>query len=300
MKFVAVTSCPTGIAHTYMAAENLEQTGKDQGHDVQVETQGSAGTIPLSDEVIAAADGVIFAADLEVKGKERFAGKPFVDVGVKAAVHKPLDVMAAAVAAVENAPKAGTPAAAAAAAAGPKASSGPATRKVGVGTRVRQWLMTGVSYMIPFVAAGGILIALGLLVRRRGGRLQALRLGQTTWRNMGGRPVRRYRRQPAGGFTNGQNFDTAAGSTPASPGSCSSSARSPSSCWCRSCPAIIAFAIADRPGSGARHRRRPAGGSTRCRIPRRSGLRLRCRRRRLLPDPAQGAEGCPRQSCPWW
>src|SRR4029077_10102066 len=67
-----------------------------------------------------------------------------------------------AVAAVENAPKAGTPAAAAAAAA-PKASSGPATRNVGVGTRVRQWLMTGVSYMIPFVAAGGILIALGFL-----------------------------------------------------------------------------------------------------------------------------------------
>jgi fructose PTS system EIIBC or EIIC component len=163
MKFVAVTSCPTGIAHTYMAAENLEQTGKDQGHDVQVETQGSAGTIPLSDEVIAAADGVIFAADLEVKGKERFAGKPFVDVGVKAAVHKPLDVMAAAVAAVENAPKAGTPAAAAAASAAPAKSSGPSVRKVGAGTRARQWLMGGVSYMIPFVAAGGLLIALGFL-----------------------------------------------------------------------------------------------------------------------------------------
>jgi PTS system fructose-specific IIC component len=163
MKFVAVTSCPTGIAHTYMAAENLEQTGKDQGHDVQVETQGSAGTIPLSDEVIAAADGVIFAADLEVKGKERFAGKPFVDVGVKAAVHKPLDVMAAAVAAVENAPKAGTPAAAAAAAAAPSKSSGPSVRKVGAGTKARQWLMGGVSYMIPFVAAGGLLIALGFL-----------------------------------------------------------------------------------------------------------------------------------------
>ena len=87
MKFVAVTSCPTGIAHTYMAAENLEQTGKDLGHDVQVETQGSAGTVPLSDDVIAAADGVIYAADLEVKGKDRFAGKPFVDVGVKKAVH---------------------------------------------------------------------------------------------------------------------------------------------------------------------------------------------------------------------
>ena len=108
MKFVAVTSCPTGIAHTYMAAENLEQTGKDLGHEVQVETQGSAGTVPLSDDIIAAADGVIYAADLEVKGKGRFAGKPFVDVGVKKAVHDPKAVLAAAIAAVENAPKAGT------------------------------------------------------------------------------------------------------------------------------------------------------------------------------------------------
>ena len=113
MKFVAVTSCPTGIAHTYMAAENLEQSGKDAGHEVQVETQGSAGTIPLSDDVIAAADGVIYAADLEVKGKARFAGKPFVDVGVKKAVHDGPAVIAAAVAAVENAPKAGTAEAAA-------------------------------------------------------------------------------------------------------------------------------------------------------------------------------------------
>ncbi len=109
MKFVAVTSCPTGIAHTYMAAENLEQTGKDVGHDVQVETQGSAGTVPLSDDVIAAADGVIYAADLEVKGKARFAGKPFVDVGVKKAVHDPKAVLAAAVAAVENAPRPALP-----------------------------------------------------------------------------------------------------------------------------------------------------------------------------------------------
>jgi len=164
MKFVAVTSCPTGIAHTYMAAENLEQSGKDAGHEVQVETQGSAGTVPLSDDVIAAADGVIYAADLEVKGKARFAGKPFIDVGVKKAVHDGPGVIAAAVAAVENAPKAGTPEAAAMAAAKPAPSaSGGGTRNVGVGTKVRQWLMTGVSYMIPFVAAGGILIALGFL-----------------------------------------------------------------------------------------------------------------------------------------
>lgn len=163
MKFVAVTSCPTGIAHTYMAAENLEQAGKAAGHDVQVETQGSAGTVPLSDDAIAAADGVIYAADLEVKGKGRFAGKPFIDVGVKKAVHDGPGVLAAAVAAVENAPKGGVATQQVAGAASPAASTGGGTRKVGAGTKVRQWLMTGVSYMIPFVAAGGILIALGFL-----------------------------------------------------------------------------------------------------------------------------------------
>ncbi len=201
MKFVAVTSCPTGIAHTYMAAENLEQTGKDLGHEVQVETQGSAGTVPLSDDIIAAADGVIYAADLEVKGKDRFAGKPFVDVGVKKAVHDPKAVLEAAIAAVENAPKAGTPEAAAAAAAAP-APSKSAARDVGVGTRVRQWLMTGVSYMIPFVAAGGILIALGFLfggdevvTKLYGGTFEGV-----TYENVAGSlPL---------GFPDGQNFDT--------------------------------------------------------------------------------------------
>ena len=199
MKFVAVTSCPTGIAHTYMAAENLEQTGKDLGHDVQVETQGSAGTVPLSDDVIAAADGVIYAADLEVKGKGRFAGKPFVDVGVKKAVHDPNAVLAAAIAAVENAPKAGTAeaAAAATAAAAAPTGGGASTRKVGVGTKVRQWLMTGVSYMIPFVAAGGLLIALGFLF---GGQEVVYKLYGGTWEGVeyqdlaGGLPI---------GFSNG-------------------------------------------------------------------------------------------------
>lgn len=164
MKFVAVTSCPTGIAHTYMAAEALETTGKAGGHEVVVETQGSAGSTPLDPEVIAAADGVIFAADLEVKDRDRFAGKPFVDVGVKKAVHDPSGVLAQAVAAVESGPVA------APAAAGTPAASGgprPATKvdpNAGVGTRIRQWLMTGVSYMIPFVAAGGIMIALGFMI----------------------------------------------------------------------------------------------------------------------------------------
>lgn len=163
MKFVAVTSCPTGIAHTYMAAEALEQAGKAAGHDVQVETQGSAGTDALDPAVIAAADGVIFAADLEVKDKGRFAGKPTIDVGVKKAVHDATGVLAEAVAAVEAGVVTPTSSAAPAGAAG----GGLATkvdRNASVGTRIRQWLMTGISYMIPFVAAGGILIALAFMV----------------------------------------------------------------------------------------------------------------------------------------
>ncbi|GIG30019.1 PTS fructose transporter subunit IIC [Cellulomonas marina] len=158
MKFVAVSSCPTGIAHTYMAAEALEQAGRAAGHEVVVETQGSAGSTPLDPAVIAAADGVIYAADLEVRDKGRFAGKPTVDVGVKKAVHDAPGVLAQAVASVEAARASGVPAAAAAAVAAAPA------RKVGTGTRIRQYLMTGVSYMIPFVAAGGILIALGFML----------------------------------------------------------------------------------------------------------------------------------------
>ncbi len=162
MKFVAVSSCPTGIAHTYMAAEALEQAGKAAGHEVHVETQGAAGSVRLDPSLIAQADGVIYAADLEVQGKDRFAGKPLLDVGVKKAVHDAPGVIAQAVAAVEAARAAGT---AAPAATGPAATAPPAApRRPGVGTRIRQYLMTGVSYMIPFVAAGGILIAIGFLL----------------------------------------------------------------------------------------------------------------------------------------
>jgi len=156
MKFVAVSSCPTGIAHTYMAAEALEQAAAAAGHECVVETQGAAGSVPLDPALIAAADAVIYAADLEVQGKDRFAGKPIVDVGVKKAVHDAPGVIAQAVAAASAAPAASRSAAAPVAAA-------PA-RQVGAGTRIRQYLMTGVSYMIPFVAAGGILIALGFLM----------------------------------------------------------------------------------------------------------------------------------------
>lgn len=87
MKIVAVTSCITGIAHTYMAAEALEQAGKKLGHEVLVETQGSAGSNPLKQETIDSADAVIFAVDLEVKDRDRFAGKPYLQVGVAKAIN---------------------------------------------------------------------------------------------------------------------------------------------------------------------------------------------------------------------
>ncbi len=93
MKIVCVTSCITGIAHTYMAAEALEQAGKKLGHEVLVETQGSAGSNPFKQDVIDSADGVIFAVDLEVNGRDRFNGKPYVQVGVAKAINGSVDLI---------------------------------------------------------------------------------------------------------------------------------------------------------------------------------------------------------------
>ncbi len=164
MKFVGVTSCPTGIAHTYMAAEALEQAAKDAGHEISIETQGSGGFKKLDPQVIAAADGVIFANDVEVRDKARFAGKPTISTGVKRAINDAPAMIAEAVAAVEAGP---VPAGSAATAAAASASSGGMATKVEeghFGIRLRGYLMTGVSYMIPFVAGGGILIALSFML----------------------------------------------------------------------------------------------------------------------------------------
>ncbi|WP_221352218.1 PTS fructose transporter subunit IIABC [Streptomyces beigongshangae] len=158
-RIVAVTSCPTGIAHTYMAAESLENAGREAGDvEVVVETQGSAGFTRLDPAVIAAADGVIFAHDVPVREKERFAGKPTVDVGVKAGISKPADLIAE----VRGKAERGEVTSAARSGGTPVDRAGePAD---GYGTRLRKWLMTGVSYMVPFVAAGGLLIALGFAI----------------------------------------------------------------------------------------------------------------------------------------
>ncbi|MFF2061927.1 fructose-specific PTS transporter subunit EIIC [Streptomyces sp. NPDC058200] len=156
-RIVAVTSCPTGIAHTYMAAESLEQAGQVAGVEVVVEPQGSAGFNRLDPAVIAAADGVIFAHDVPVREKERFAGKPTVDVGVKAGINRAAELIAEVRGKAERGEITG--AAAGTGHASPVDNAGEPGE--GYGSKLRTWLMSGVSYMVPFVAAGGLLIALG-------------------------------------------------------------------------------------------------------------------------------------------
>ena len=155
---IAITACPTGIAHTYMAADALKLAAERAGTQLTVETQGSSGSTPLDPATIAAADAVIFATDVGVKDRQRFAGKPLIASGVKRAINDPDAMIAEAVAAAgnPNAPRVeGTFVA---------TTGGAAAGGLGWGTRLRQILLTGVSYMIPFVAAGGLLIALGFLL----------------------------------------------------------------------------------------------------------------------------------------
>ncbi|MGN7778902.1 PTS fructose transporter subunit IIABC [Mycolicibacterium sp. 22603] len=154
---VAITACPTGIAHTYMAADALKLAAERADVDLVVETQGSSGSTPLPAATIAAADAVIFATDVGVKDRGRFAGKPVIASGVKRAINEPDAMISEAVAASNN------PKAARVEGSGPADDATEGSSNVGWGTRTRQILLTGVSYMIPFVAAGGLLIALGFL-----------------------------------------------------------------------------------------------------------------------------------------
>lgn len=94
MKIVAVTACPTGIAHTYMAAEQLERTGEKLGHQVKVETQGAMGIEnALTAEDFLGAEAVILAADIPVMGRDRFKGIPILlEVPVQLAIKNPVGV----------------------------------------------------------------------------------------------------------------------------------------------------------------------------------------------------------------
>jgi fructose-specific phosphotransferase system IIB component len=96
MRIVAVTACPTGIAHTYMAAAQLEKAARKLGHTIKVETQGAMGIEnQLSTEDIAQADLVVFAAGIAVRERERFAGKRIVEIAVQDAIKDPERVLGA-------------------------------------------------------------------------------------------------------------------------------------------------------------------------------------------------------------
>ena len=152
-RVLAVTACPTGIAHTYMAAEALEKAGKAMGYPLKAETNGSAGAknVLTADE-IAACDGIIIAADKSVE-MSRFDGKPVLSVSVSDGINKPEELIekirSGAVAVYHHT------GAKVAVASGQKES---------FGRQIYKHLMNGVSHMLPFVVAGGIFIALAFLI----------------------------------------------------------------------------------------------------------------------------------------
>lgn len=150
LKLLAVTACPTGIAHTYMAAEKLAQAAVSRGIDMKVETQGSIGAENiLDDNDVTSADGIIIAADKDVD-LSRFAGKRVLTVGVAEGIRHPEQLIER----VQSAPvhmEGGSPTAA-------RATGG---KERGITYKA---LMNGVSYMIPFVVVGGLLIAVSLAI----------------------------------------------------------------------------------------------------------------------------------------
>lgn len=155
-KIVAVTSCPTGIAHTFMAAEGVQRGAEAQGHSVKVETQGSVGAEnALTAQDIQDADLVIIAADTKVD-LSRFAGKRVYETSTKAAINDGAAVVKSALAqAAVQGGKAGYQ---------EEIATAKAARSAGVGG-VYKHLLTGVSYMIPFVVSGGLIIAVAFAVR---------------------------------------------------------------------------------------------------------------------------------------
>lgn len=157
-RIVAITACPTGIAHTYMAADALTQTATERDDiSLTVETQGSSNNESVSQAAIDAADAVIFATDVGVRDRERFAGKPVIESGVKRAINEPGTMLDEAVAAAHN------PHAHKVSGTATRADAEEEGKSLGWGKRIQQAIMTGVSYMVPFVAAGGLLLALGFL-----------------------------------------------------------------------------------------------------------------------------------------
>ena len=154
-RIVAVTACPTGVAHTFMAAEALQHTAGQMGVDISVETQGSVGARNVLDAAtIAAADIVLLATDIEVD-LSRFAGKRVFRCGTSVALKQPKQTIERALAEAKVQDGGG---ANSSAAAGAGAASGSGEKR-----GVYKHLLTGVSFMLPMVVAGGLLIALSFI-----------------------------------------------------------------------------------------------------------------------------------------
>ncbi|MUV36866.1 PTS system fructose-specific EIIBBC component [Lentibacillus sp. JNUCC-1] len=150
-KILAVTACPVGIAHTYMAAENLQKAGEDLGVDIKVETQGSIGVEnALTDEDIRQADGIIIASDKDVS-KERFVGKKLLVVGVQDGIRRPEEL-------IQKVQTNEVPIYNA----GNDTIQAVKQKKKEKENPIYRHLMNGVSYMIPFIVVGGLLIAIAL------------------------------------------------------------------------------------------------------------------------------------------
>ena len=153
-RVLAVTACPTGIAHTYMAAEALEEKGKELGIPVKAETNGSSGAKNvLTKEEIAACDGIIIAADKNVE-MARFDGKPLIKVKVSDGIHKSQELIEKVV--NGEAPIYHHH--------GGADSASAEDDGEGIGHQIYKHLMNGVSHMLPFVIGGGILIAIAFLL----------------------------------------------------------------------------------------------------------------------------------------
>ena len=154
VSILAVTSCPTGIAHTYMAAEGLEKAARKAGCAIKIETRGSGGAKNvLSEEEIKEADCIIVAADAKVP-MERFNGKKVIECQVSDGINK-ADKL------IERALKGDAPEYKSDV---KNSDSDSTTQKSGAGHRIYTQLMNGVSHMLPFVVGGGILIAIAFLI----------------------------------------------------------------------------------------------------------------------------------------
>lgn len=151
---VAVTGCPTGIAHTYMAAEALEKKAKELGYSIKVETRGAGGAKNvLTTDEIERADGIIVAADTQVP-MDRFQGKPTVVTKVADGINKPEELLREIVDGKAPLYEGG----------GETAPKEEAAEKEGIGHATYKHLMSGVSHMLPFVIGGGIMIAIAFLI----------------------------------------------------------------------------------------------------------------------------------------